>query len=230
MFFYDAVDIQADGIIKRYPSETMMIWDAEHGQYYGNEDIKWTHSWMHADGNWLRKIIIETDIPCNKPFAISDPTIIDKYLFALYNEVAGYLLPSEEIAKNIIHNFMLELARQITGEHQCIPHQFLLLKEYISVHIKEKLPLDDLARQVCLSVPYFCSQFKKYFGVSAGEYIINARLQNAAYLLHDTNLSIATIATQSGYHDIFHFSKQFKQYYRVSPCKYRQRLFSPIMK
>jgi AraC family transcriptional regulator of arabinose operon len=229
MFFYDPTLIMVEGTVRYYPPRTMMIWDAEHGHYYGNPETPWTHSWLHADGAWLREAVQQSGLACNIPFTLSDPTIVDQYLLTMYREVTEYPTPIERIVRNVLHNWLLELARQRHGAPAGIPQPFLQLKGYIGAHLQQRLTLTELAQQLHLSVPYFCGQFKRYFGISAGEYLIRSRLQHAVYLLHDANVPIAQVAQLSGYHDTFHFSKQFKQYYRISPRAFRQRLFTREM-
>ena len=58
-------------------------------------------------------------------------------------------------------------------------------------------------------MPHFCSEFKRHFGESAIQHLIRLRLQHAVYLLRDENLRIGEVAEQTGYEDLYYFSKLF---------------------
>ena len=46
-------------------------------------------------------------------------------------------------------------------------------------------------------------------------------MEHARDLLQHTEMTIAQISEQSGYSDLFYFSKRFKSFWGVSPSRYR---------
>ena len=78
-----------------------------------------------------------------------------------------------------------------------------------------------LARTCHLSAHRFAVLFKEIFNESPGRYILNLRLRRAQRLLLSTSLSIGEIAAETGFNDVFHFSKIFKQKCGSSPRFYR---------
>jgi len=77
---------------------------------------------------------------------------------------------------------------------------------------------------VHLSVPHFCSEFKRYFNVPPLEFLIRLRMHVAAHHLGNLSHSITEVAEMAGYTDLFYFSKRFKKWYGMSPRAMRAAL------
>jgi AraC family transcriptional regulator of arabinose operon len=93
---------------------------------------------------------------------------------------------------------------------------------HIRRHPEARHTLDDAAAMAELSPAYFSQVFKREFGTSYRTYVVQARLERAHYLLEETNYLIGEIAEMLGYHDVFLFSRQFKQRYGFSPNTLRR--------
>ena len=57
MYLYEAASFATkDGIGKHKPG-TVVIWRPTDRQYYGSTEHPWKHSWIHCDGNWVRRCL-----------------------------------------------------------------------------------------------------------------------------------------------------------------------------
>ena len=92
---------------------------------------------------------------------------------------------------------------------------------YIKKHYTEELRLDDLASIAHLNKNYLVRQFKKKFGISPINYLINIRMEHAKKFLAETDLPIKTIASNCGYTDPSFFNSYFKKLFSVTPVAYR---------
>src|SRR5215470_452761 len=81
--------------------------------------------------------------------------------------------------------------------------------------------LGEMAEEVNLSTPYFCSLFKSITGVPPAKYLKSLRLQQAATLLTTTFLSVKEIVRRVGLTDESHFVRDFKRMYGMTPSEYR---------
>lgn len=79
----------------------------------------------------------------------------------------------------------------------------------------------ELASAVNLSVSKFSKIFSKVYDKPVHSYIVEKRLENAAYMLIKTDMSIGEIAFKSGYSKPSNFSAAFKKRYGVLPKEYR---------
>lgn len=68
--------------------------------------------------------------------------------------------------------------------------------------------------------------FKEETGVTPADYITTRRMDMAAEMLRQyrTRIPVKDIAVQCGYKDPYYFSRQFKNYFGVSPQKYIEQL------
>lgn len=95
--------------------------------------------------------------------------------------------------------------------------------EYISSHIGEPMYVSDLAKKCLLSESAFRKRFREIFGQTPGEYVTEKRLTKAAELLKSTDIPITTIASELGFYDNAYFYKLFKNKYKVTPSRYRDK-------
>jgi AraC-like DNA-binding protein len=97
--------------------------------------------------------------------------------------------------------------------------RFTPILEYIEAHFHQELSVELLADKAGLSRFHFGRLFKALTGKSVTDYINNARIRRAEYLLRNTPLTISEIALTVGYHDIYYFSRIFKKYKDVPPSQ-----------
>ncbi|CAN5417337.1 hypothetical protein BH09VER1_BH09VER1_29230 [soil metagenome] len=210
---------------KTFPLNTMMIWPAGTAHYYGNETSSYRHSWIHCDGQNVKRILTKSKLPVLRPFALDQPALFQQGLSELLAELVAYTRPDPAIATCLLELCLLRLAQSRTERRVAtrVPEKLLAVQRMISSVPAEEVTLADMAEMAGMSPPYFCSQFKKIFGTSPMESLINHRLHHAAHLLTNWNLNISEIAVQVGYQDLFHFSKMFRKKFGLSPRKMRAR-------
>ncbi len=85
-----------------------------------------------------------------------------------------------------------------------------------------QLTLTEAARLVYLSPSTFSHQFTKHAGKSFRVVRVEIKLQVAATLLQQTNLSIPEIARHLGYSERYKLERSFKQHYGITPTEYRR--------
>ena len=96
-------------------------------------------------------------------------------------------------------------------------HDLQPIIKYINTHYSESLNREELAQMVHLSPSYLSSTFKKTFGISLSDYIINCRMKNAKSLLKHSDESIKNTIEMVGYNSPSLFYRHFYKYYGVKP-------------
>ena len=84
------------------------------------------------------------------------------------------------------------------------------------------LPLEAFAQMCHRSLSSFKREFRKHYGTSPGRWLLERRLERSAALLRNTQLSVTEITFESGFEDLSHFSKAFKEKFGQSPSIYRR--------
>lgn len=104
--------------------------------------------------------------------------------------------------------------------HAGIIHQSI---QYINTHYARKLTLNDMARRIYLSPPYFSRIFKEETGQTFTAYLNRVRVERSRELLRREDLKLADIALMVGFEDQSYFTKVFKKLEGQSPLRYRKR-------
>lgn len=99
------------------------------------------------------------------------------------------------------------------------------LEIYINDHFREKLSLDQIARDLNMGTTKLCALAKKLTGEGSVTKMISARrIAEAKALLANENLSITQIAEQVGFSDYSYFTNVFRKTTSLTPTAYRKSL------
>ncbi|HDL17833.1 MAG TPA: AraC family transcriptional regulator [Bacteroidetes bacterium] len=93
--------------------------------------------------------------------------------------------------------------------------------DYISNNFYEQINVENMARMACLSVRQFTNQFKAVYGVTFTQFLRFHRIHYTQKMLAETDQQIAHICFESGFNDLAHFYRVFKEISGMSPRKYR---------
>lgn len=93
--------------------------------------------------------------------------------------------------------------------------------EYLDKHYKEEINFEDLAKKVEISYSYMRKLVKELTGSSLNDYINKLRIEEAKWLLTQTDQSIVKIASSVGYHNVQSINRFFKKYEGVTPREFR---------
>jgi AraC-like DNA-binding protein len=85
------------------------------------------------------------------------------------------------------------------------------------------LTLHDLAREAALSPYHFLRMFARLTALTPHQYVLRARLRNAATRLAAGGDPIADIAFDCGFGDVSNFNHAFRREFGVSPSAHRTR-------
>jgi AraC-like DNA-binding protein len=98
------------------------------------------------------------------------------------------------------------------------------IASFIQQHFKEKLNIADIEKALNLNKSYLSKVFKQVTGFTIMEYVMACRINHVKYLLEiKENQSIQHIAFESGFENISHFSRYFKEKVGMSPREYRKK-------
>ncbi len=94
---------------------------------------------------------------------------------------------------------------------------------WIRGHLDEELTVERLAERADLSPRHFNRKFKTVFGVTPADLVEEIRLDEARWLLVNTDDGIQGVATDVGYRSDDSFRRAFERRFRVNPAEYRKR-------
>lgn len=96
--------------------------------------------------------------------------------------------------------------------------------EELNSRIAEPTSLNDLAASSGFSGQHLNRIFRSVLGVTPLRYLARLRLDRAASLLTDSQLTIRAVARDVGFDDPYYFSRLFRARFGRSPSEYRRQL------
>ncbi len=90
-----------------------------------------------------------------------------------------------------------------------------------------RVSLAEAAHECGMSVELFRTLFRRLMGLSFGKFSLRARLAHAAHLLRSSDLTIETIASETGFADASHLHRMFAKLYGRAPGRYREDATAP---
>ena len=203
---------------------------------------------FQADINPLRFMKeIETLVTIISPLIVITPedfpSIYDKVKSLLLEIKNEYLSSSTSFSEVSIYSKTLEIitligrSRAAAGIETPSPdaprkqeeyiEKFIEICNYISAHCSDELNLEAVASMSGFSKFYFSRLFKQFTNVSFYKYVNQKRIEKAAEMLTEPNISITNVALSCGFESLSSFIRMFKIVKGLYP--YRIPEYVPIL-
>lgn len=88
-------------------------------------------------------------------------------------------------------------------------------------NIEKRTTIEELSKKYLINPTTLKAAFKSVYGTSIAAHIKEHRMEQAAQMLRESDMSIAEIAQAVGYDSQSKFTVAFKSFYRVLPREYR---------
>ena len=200
-------------------------------RYKPNPKTGWTENYIGFDGSMVRKLLSKPRFKQKEPvyhFGIKEE-FLDSFLkiFDLVKkEHPGY----QQIASGMVIKLMgyiISFEKQKGFSGKPISKVVEAIRFEMRQNMEKELNLVELAQQHNVSYSFFRKMFKKYTGVSPGQYLLQLRIARAKELLVSSDKSIKEISYELGFQSIYYFSKIFKKKEGTSPSKFRNKNLIP---
>lgn len=159
---------------------------------------------------------------------VEDSTVLNGYFFLedgswLYESLQELTREQGDplLSGSLLKTLLLRLHR---AKQRQLPPKLVLVQEYIRTNYHKEVTNEQLGALAGYHPYYLNRMFLSYTGMKLHEYLIKVRLEQAAYLILNTQLPLTAIAEQVGIRSYPHFSASFKSRYGCSPAQYRNRL------
>lgn len=94
--------------------------------------------------------------------------------------------------------------------------------EFTLAHFQEEISLETIADVAHLTVPAFCRYFKKRTKKTYIEYLNHLKINHACKLLTTSELSVAQVGLECGFHNLSNFHQTFRRQMGQSPLAFRK--------
>jgi AraC-like DNA-binding protein len=107
--------------------------------------------------------------------------------------------------------------------------RLMIAKDYILSNYNLQISLQNIADVACLSVNHLLRTFKQAFQLSPHQFVTEARLQQAKYLLTNTDYPVKEITSIIGFDCPSSFVRLFRTRYSFTPGCFREEYHSDKM-
>lgn len=208
-----------DGVLEAYPAGCAVLYAPRQKIYYTAHNVPFSDNWLYFTSG---SPSFASFPGFGRPVRVSDP----EYLRRLFQLIAWESVASNsstEILEHLIRVVYLRLMDDYAAQGQT-PMQYALnrLRKEIANSPEYPWTVTHMARLLSVSPGYLQAMYKKEFGVSCIDDVIETRLRKAHEILSYTDDSVAEVAAACGYRNVEHFIRQFRKAYGTSPAAFRR--------
>ncbi len=183
----------------------------------------------------IKKHGIKSRSAGRKPINETDKVILleSNEIFSTYfNSLLSYFRQSNPPSKALLNTKLEELILSIVhyGTDSQLAHYFaevcgntnLSMQLVMESNFNKNLSLREFARLCAKSLSAFKRDFFNLYGNSPGRWLTEKRLEYSKYLLEITADDIEEIIIESGFTNMSHYIRVFKEKFGITPLQYRK--------
>lgn len=173
--------------------------------------------------------ITHTGHQYNAVIPIKATEMLQSFFISMYAYFSGTTTPDKALLELKFRELILNIADN-RDNVEALSYFCSMLHEPKSVSLERvmhdnycfNLTLKQYATLCNRSLSTFKRDFQKQFNCTPGKWLLEKRLQQALALLKNRDKPVSEAAFESGFENISHFSRCFKQRFGISPVETRQ--------
>lgn len=163
-----------------------------------------------------------------------EDTLLNDGLLRTHLMRLSTLIECDEVEPLAQESMLYTLAARIAQLHRdYLPNQtqqrvdslLLRARDYIHTHLFESLSLEQISQQASLSKYHFLRLFRRQFGMTPHQYVLNCRLNRAREALA-AGVQLDDVVHSFGFSDLSHLNRRFKPVFGMTPRQYQQTVLN----
>jgi len=173
-------------------------------------------------------------VPTIEPIKTAARVEHDVGLSAFFQSMRTYFAGQEKPSEALLRLKLQELILSIltSGRNSALAGYFRgmaesngpSVAEIMETNFRYNLSLEEYAKLCHRSLSSFKREFQTHFNEPPGKWLRQKRVEHASALLRASKMNVTEIAFESGFEDVSHFSRVFKEHFGTSPIAYRESL------
>lgn len=201
--------------------------EEQHYEYFGED--KPEVYWVHFTGSSVKEILRSYDIPLDEHiFFAGTPAAYTQLFKNMIEEFQSCKVGYRQMLEMNLRQLFLMIQRTRLEKPPlvttAVQQEMDFARQYFHEHYNEPINIEEYAQSRHTSISLFMRNFKKVYGVSPKQYILNIRMNNAQNLLESTDYTVAEIAAIVGYDNALYFSRIYHKQKGQAPSDYRKKM------
>ena len=131
----------------------------------------------------------------------------------------GYKIQTKAVLHQLLFSLMQENMSKVLGDNTAL-RAMKQATDYMEQNYREKITVEALANRSGYSASHFARVFSQVYNTSPIQYINQIRIMHAKNLLRTGQYTLAQIAQECGFSNVYYFSRCFKQITGTTPAKW----------
>ncbi len=198
--------------------------DSQH-HYRADKHAPMEHLFIAFTGEHAEELFQRSTLAEKGVVEISNLSDIDFLMQSIIRKGLATSADTNDLCNHYLRLLLLELAEQVPRTHDASQSldTFLECKRFIEENFSWISSASEVAEECKITMRHLTRIFKQHGETTPHDYILRLKMNKACILLVSSEDSIKNIALRVGYEDPYHFSRNFKKTYKMSPKRYRQQ-------
>ncbi len=209
-------------------NQGFMIFPDQTNTYIADEKNPWEYIWLEFDGLRVKSILEMAGITEDHPMYRARYKDIREEMYGEMKYIVEHTASSPFHLIGHLYLFLDYFVRSISETKLTTGNKLrdFYVQEavaFISNNFQNDINVEMIADKCGLNRSYFGKIFKEVVGKTPQEFLMTYRMAKAAELMKITSMSIADIGKAVGYENQLHFSRAFKNVYKIPPREWRNQ-------
>jgi AraC-like DNA-binding protein len=220
----------ADGLVQGEPDDCL-LYEPTFPQWFTGRGVGYIDDWAHITGPAMPELVRRYRVPVNRVFQPRELDFFSPMLEAINREMYRRELFWQHSVRMLVESLLMRLGRLANKQEWSdlgpadLARAEVLRSARMQVHerLEQRWTVASMAELAHVSASRFAVLYKKLFGVSPIEDLIDARLARARALLTNAGISVGEVAAQTGFASLCYFSRLFHRRVGCTPREYSLR-------
>ncbi len=231
LHFHTPMLVRTTGGLVRGEPDDCLLYEPSAPQWFTGRGVGYIDDWMHFTGRAAPELVARYQVPVNNVFRPREVDFIAHVLESISRELHRRELFWQHSVRTLVEGLLLRLGRLANERERSelgpadLARAKVLRDVRMQVHeqLGNRWTVESMAELAHVSASRFAVLYKKLFGVSPIEDLVDARLARARALLTNAGLPIGEVAVQTGFASLSYFSRLFHRRVGSTPREYSRR-------
>jgi AraC-like DNA-binding protein len=212
------VEVQTGTIMLHFPQ----VWH----RYQPALETGWEEFWVGFDGHFAEYLMRQDCFDPQKPligigFNVEFLNVFTRLIDTVRQEGVAF---RQMASCFVIQMLGLVYASALLKSNVLSRHEQIVHAVRLELHDQwqQNPDMAQIAARYNVGYEWLRKAFKAHIGVPPGQYLLQLKIEKAAQMLRETNLTIREIANRAGFESEFYFSRIFKEKKGLAPILFKK--------